>query len=107
MSNTKSTVNTADTKALVVTLVNLGQRVEDIFNQGDESEILMLGKFLNIVDKEFGKLVNTHDKLVDKIHDGSKGKNYLPNVKRIHLPRGRKAGVKVTQEVSLVDKIFG
>lgn len=105
--NSTTTLNTDDVKAMVLTIVNLPSRIEAIFNEGNEDEILMATKFLSLIGKEFNKAVNLHDKLVDAVHDGSHGSDYLPKVKRIHEPRGRKAGVKVTQEISLVDKIFG
>lgn len=101
----KLTFNTPEMQAFVLNIGSVANMIPDIFAQGDEAEVLLAKKLLAIVDKEWGKLVNDFDKLVDKYHDGTFGADKYPKVTRIHQPRGRKATTKT--ELSVVDKIFG
>lgn len=105
MANTnKITLNTEEMRNFVLMIPNLVNTLPELFAQGDEDEVQLAKKLLSIVDKEVGKLVADFDKLVDKAHDGTRGKDFLAKVTRIHQPRGRKA--QTVKAESIVDKIF-
>ena len=79
----------------MVTLLNSGNE--------NEGEAIAYGNLLKNLQRQVNDRVNNFDKMVDKVHDGTKGAKYMPKLERIHQPRGRTAGVKV--EVTIDDKL--
>lgn len=86
-------------------LLSADEYMSDLLNGGNENEteaVAYRNVLLNL-QKQVNERVNSFDKMVDKIHDGTKGTKYMPKLERIHQPRGRVAGVKT--EVTIDDKL--
>ena len=74
-----------------------------ILTEGDEAMALRYKVVLENTLKSVRDRINYFDSMVDKVHDGTLGADYMPKLTRIYEPRGRKVGEKV--ELSVEDKL--